>query len=206
MKRVLPAVLAAALLASSASAVILWDQAPTAVTYVGSNTNTVAGSNWEDLATFSTAVQITRYVYFTNQNYGTSQTMRVKVLQNSAGVPGTQLHTQDVLATTWTQVFQVGSTFVFRVDLDLAPLVLSAGSYWFGAAGVNFEASQSRLNAAGGDSKSALFNGASFVQMQPGGDQAFQLVGSPVPEPGTMVLCGLALAAAARRRARKPLA
>lgn len=206
MTRALVVVVSCGVLASSAGAAILWDQAPTISTYGGTSANILSGTHWADSATFSTSVQVTRFVLFTNKAQGSSQTFRVSVFADpppAINNPWSAFYTHDVVVPTIgpsNEVFQSGSDHVYAVNLDITTLSLGAGTYWFGAAGVGFDGGQSRLTGGG---NAAYLNGLDYGGPNTGGDQAFQLVGSPVPEPATMVLCGLALGAAARRRARR---
>lgn len=171
-------------------------------TYAGAFLNSTAGSNWADRATFSTSVRIDRYVYFTNFDPVAFGTMHVKVWSDSAGLPNAPVAgaSQDVGIASSSNLGTFGGISIWQVNLDLTPVYLSPGTYWFGASGNGFNASQAMLSPGPFDSNSALFTAGAFTTYSSFGDQAFQLTGAPVPEPFTLSLAGVALVAALRRR------
>lgn len=168
----------------------------------GAYGNATASQNFADLATFSTSVDITRYNHYTTDSTTTPTTMTVRVYAGGA-TPGSLITSQSVAVASITSLGTFGVFDVYQWSLDLTTIHLAQGSYWFGA---SYDAAsgggQVTLNgvASPGDGALAKFSGATFSNMASDGDQAFQLIGSPVPEPFTLGLAGMALLAAARRR------
>ena len=201
MVRVSLLVIALCAVVPSASAVILWDQGMSTGTYKNEWGNTTASQNFADKAVFGTAVQVTGYNHYTS-SATTANTMTVRVYQNGGSAPGSLIGSQSVAVAASTLV----SGSIYKWTLNLAALNLSAGTYWFGAShdGGSGGGQVALDGVSGGDGSMAKFSGSTFQYMDNTlGDQAFQVTGAPVPEPATMVLCGLALAAAARRRAKR---
>ena len=207
MVRVSLLVIALCAVAPSASAVILWDQGMSTGTYKNEYGNTTSSQNFADKVVFGTAVQVTGYNHFTS-SITTANNMTVRVYQDGSSAPGSLIGSQSVALTSSTFVgtFGVSNTDVYKWTLNLAALNLAAGTYWFGAShdGTSGGGQVALNGVSGGDGAMAKFNGSAYQHMDNTlGDQAFQVTGAPVPEPATMVLCGLALAAATRRRARR---
>lgn len=196
------ATLAALSVAAVSQGALLWDQGMGTGTIKGAYGNATSSQNFADLATFGSSVTITGYNHFTTDSSATPSTMTVRVYAGGA-TPGALITSQVASVSSIASLGAFGVYDVYEWSLDLAPINLAAGSYWFGA---SYDAAsgggQVTLNgvASPGDGQLAKFSGAAFSNMQPDGDQAFQLTGAPVPEPFTLSLAGLALVAALRRR------
>jgi hypothetical protein len=195
-------VLAGSVCAAAAHAAILWDYNPSLGTYGGSWQNQTAFQNFAEMATFAQAVSITQYVYFTDFDPSTFGTMHVKTLADSGGTPGAYIDQQDVSVASFSVEGVFSGDTIYRVNLNVAPINLAAGSYWFGASGNGFEAAQVSMNPGPGDNQMAQFNGAAYSNPAVVGDQDFQLVGTVVPEPASCIALGSLAVLALRRRKR----
>lgn len=206
MSRVSVLSLALLMLASSAPAAILWNQDMSTGTYKNEWGNVTAGQRFADKAVFGTAVQVNGYSHYTS-DATTTHNMTVRVYQDGSSAPGALIASQSVALAGSVLMGNFGGTNVYKWTLNLTALNLAAGTYWFGAShDWNSGGGQVTLNgvASPGDGGMAKYNGATYQYVDNTlGDQAFQVLGAPVPEPTTIALGGLALAAAARRRARR---
>lgn len=194
-------VVAALSVAAASQASLLWDYGQATGTYGGSWQNQTGAQNFADIAVFTGSVSVTGYNYYTDFNPANfSSTMHVKVLSDNGGKPGSLITSQDVSAGNFAVDGVNNGHTIYRVMLSLAAINLGAGTYWFGASGNGFEAAQISLNPGPGDNQMALFNGTTYQNMAGIGDQAYQLTGSAVPEPASLLAFGGLTLVAIRRR------
>lgn len=204
MKRAL-FVLAGICVAGASQATLLWDYGMSTGGYGGSWANTTGGQEFADIAVFTSAVSVTQYIYFTNFDPFNFGTMHVKVFADAGGIPGAPITTQDLAVSGYNIDGVYGGETVYRVALNLStPVNLGAGTYWWGASGNAFEAAQVSLNnPAPGDGLMAMYISGSYNSMATVGDQAYQLNGSIVPEPATLLALGGFSALLLLRRKRR---
>jgi hypothetical protein len=194
-------VLAGIAFASLSNAALLWDYGITTGTYGGSWANQTAGQNFAERVVFGSNVSVDQYIYLTNFNPAGFGTMHVKVHADTGTAPGALITAQDVAVASSSVAGVLNGNTIYQAVLNLAPINLAAGSYWFGASGNGFEAAQLSLNPGPGNNQMAQFSGPNFGGHTSVGDQAFQLYGT-VPEPTTLLVLG-GLSALALRKRRK---
>jgi hypothetical protein len=179
---------------------IVWDQGPATGSYGGSWQNQTAAQNFADYVVFNQDTWVDGLNYFTNYDLSNPNNIfHIKVLADVAGTPGAVLYSWDVSYSSYTANVGLGLN---QVSFTTSPILALAGQgFWVGVSGNGFEAAQVSLNTPQ-DGKMAQFNGSTYSHMAGVGDQAFQLTGSVVPEPEAMAMMvlGLGLIAAARRR------
>ena len=147
--------------------------------------NASNNQNFVDRVFFRRDTEITGLNIFTSSSHlpllGTH--LRVKILQDNAGVPGAPLAEFDVEPTSVTFVGMFPTSGgqladVHRVRLRFNPVHLEAGTpYWVGASGLNFDSGLYGVLGAG-DGQMMMFLGDTLIGPAPAffGDLLFELV------------------------------
>lgn len=177
--------LAVLLVAKVASAALIWDAGPLTGSYSGSWANEIHGQHFADTVLLGQDADIDGYVHYASAALATGSNYQISIYQDGGGQPGSLLQSFTVAAGPFSTV---GTYGLYETVFNFSPIHLTGGqTYWWGAAGINFEGYQIGV----GPGSMAQFSGANYSNMTSGtGDQMFQLLGSfsAVCEPGFLQL------------------
>lgn len=143
---------------------------------------------------------------FSDSNWGfLGDAVRFMIFGDTAGTPDLAplfdiLTTVDAVDTTLT----TSAAGITRKHASIADIFLAAGTYWFSMPGNGTEIAQAAGNF---DDNSSRFGPTNLPNSTPG-DMFFTLEGTSaisVPEPGTLALFGLGLAAMGLSRRRRKI-